>query len=111
MAIRPVDLQQVVVRATDVGRDSATPQQAAAAQQSHTAEQARRHERQAETVQTFEEAGAVLVRERQARSGQQDEPDKKKDQQAADEEGKTADVPFPGAVSRPPLGRHVDLQI
>ncbi|HEX6511112.1 MAG TPA: hypothetical protein VF157_02355, partial [Chloroflexota bacterium] len=74
MAIRPVDLQQVVMKSPDVTRDVAVQQQIAASQQTQTAEHTRRRAEQAETVQQMEEeAGAVLIRDRRPRSGEQQE--------------------------------------
>ena len=106
MAIRPVDLQQVVMKSPDVTRDVSVQQQAATAQQAHTAELTKRQAQQAETVQQFEEAGAVLIREREAGKDQRQQS-RKKDPEA---EAETAeDDVNPKAATPARLGRHVDL--
>jgi hypothetical protein len=105
MAIRPVDLQQVVMKSPDVTRDASVQQQAATAQQAHTTELAKRQAQQAETVQQFEEAGAVLIREREAR---QDQRQRSRKKEAEAEELAEEEVnPKSGSPAR--LGRHVDL--
>ncbi|HLQ33709.1 MAG TPA: hypothetical protein VK457_13565 [Chloroflexota bacterium] len=109
MAIRPVDLQQVVVKSLDVTRDTAAQQQAAGTQQAQTTEQANRRAHQAETVNEFDEAGAVLIRERQAR-GQQGEQREDEEQEQAEEEATVDGTSGKGAAPQVRLGRHIDLQ-
>lgn len=107
MAIRPVDLQQVVMKTPDVTRDTAAQQQAATVQQAQTAEVTKRQAQQAETVTQFEEAGAVLIREREGgRRGQERRPANDKDEAGASAENDDA-VPQNTTTGR--LGRHVDL--
>ena len=108
MAIRPVDLQQVVVKASDVTRDASGQQIAAAAQQTETAQQTNRHAQQAETVQDFEEAGAILIRDRQSR-GQNDQ-EAEDEEQAPEDESSEGSNQGKGAPPQLRLGRHIDLQ-
>ena len=105
--IRPVDLQQVVMKSPDVTRDTAAQQQAAGVQQSQFAAETKRQAQEAETVQQFDEAGAVLVRDRQQREGQP-EQDAEDHQQGQDGEDGAA-APAAGAP-QVRLGRHIDLQ-
>jgi hypothetical protein len=111
VSIRPVDLQQVVTRTTDVTREASTQQQAAASHQAQVADQTRRQAQQAETVQQFDEAGAVLVRDRRSGPGQQDQPEDQPKEEPAAEEEQAKGVVLSGGTARPPLGRHVDLHI
>ena len=105
MAIRPVDLQQIAIRTPDITHDTAAQQQAGLVQQGHAAEQTKRQAQQAETVQQFDEAGAVLIRERDARGGQQGaQQDGAKQQSQPEEEPGTAKEATPAR-----LGRHIDL--
>lgn len=107
MAIRPVDLQQVVMKSPDVTHDASAQLQAATTQQAHTAELAKRQAQQAETVQQFEEASAVLIREREAGKDQRQQSRKKDAEGEADASGEDDVNPKPGSLAR--LGRHIDL--
>ena len=106
MAIRPVDLQQVMVKGPDVTHDAAAQSQAATAQQAQTERTAKRQAEQAETVQQFEEAGAVLVRERQAGAGQQGQQEASSKREP-DADGAEAGTPKGTVQTR--LGRHIDM--
>jgi hypothetical protein len=108
MAIRPVDLQQAIVKAPDVTRDATVQQQAATAQQAHMAHETKRQADRAETVAQFEEAGAVLIRERQARGGEQQ--DQQQQEQDEPEGEASAEEAAAKAAAQAKLGRHVDLQ-
>jgi hypothetical protein len=107
VAIRPVDLQQVVMKSPDVTRDTAAQQQAATTLQAQATEVTKRQAQQAETVQQFEEAGAVLIRDRQSRGGQQEQQLEDSAKEQADTAAGEKDTPKGAAPTR--LGRHVDL--
>ena len=113
MAVRPVDLQQVVVKVTDVVRDASVQQQQLASSQQVTIEQGRRHAQRAETVQSFDEAGAAAIHERDPRSGHQT-PDDEQGEEAAEFAEETPVLSLAlgrsGKAARPRVGRHVDLQ-
>ena len=108
MAIRPVDLQQTIIKTQDVTRDVSSQQQAGVAQQAHTAAASKRQAEKAETVQHLEdEASAALVRERQARGGQQhDEQDGQPPREGETEEDEALTK---AAAAQARLGRHIDL--
>jgi hypothetical protein len=109
MAIRPVDLQQTIMKAPDVTRDVSSQQQGALAQQAHTAHDTKRQAERAETVAQFEdEAAAVLVRERDARDHQQQEQ-RKKNQQEGEADPLAEDAAAQAAAAQARLGRHIDL--
>ena len=109
MAIRPVDLQQALMKSPDVTRDASVQQQATVAHQAHTAEHTKRQAERAETVAQFDEADAVLIRERQARGGQQGE-EQPKDKQDGEADPAAEDAAAKAAVAQARIGRHVDLQ-
>ncbi|HLG74334.1 MAG TPA: hypothetical protein VK009_28280 [Chloroflexota bacterium] len=110
MAIRPVDLQQTIMKAPDVTRDVSVQQQSASAQQAHMAQDTKRQAERAETVAQFdEEAAAVLVRERDAGEGQQQSQQRKQKQEGeADPIAEEAAAKAAAAQAR--VGRHIDLQ-
>lgn len=108
MAIRPVDLQQTIMKSPDVTRDVSAQQQAATAQQAQIAEHTKRQAQAAETVAQFEEAGAVMIRERQSRGDQQDAEQQAKQQPEAEAEAEAETPAAKAAAAR--LGRHIDLQ-
>ena len=110
MALRPVDVQQVLAKLPDAMRDSATQQaQPAAAQQALAGDEARRHEQLAQTVHGFDESGMAAVHERNGQASQEQADDQERRE---DEQGDQAGAQAPG--SRAPqvrLGRHIDLQV
>lgn len=111
MAIRPIDLQQVLAATPDASRNTAAQQQAASAQQVHVDHDSKRHaEEAAETVQRFEEAGSAVIRDQRGQSGQQgadaDEDDQEQES-AEDEQAGAAQITSAPTVR---LGRHVDMQ-
>ena len=107
MAIRPVDLQQALVKAADVTRDASQSQQAAVAHQAHSAQDTKRQAERAETVAQFDETDTVLIRERQGRGGQQQAGDQRQQDAEADQAAEEAAAK---AAAQARLGRHVDLQ-
>ena len=112
MALRPIDLQQVMVKSVDVTRETVQQQQLAAATQENLAAQLKtRHAQKTETVQDFEEVGAAAIHERGPRSGG--------DGQAFDDEAGEQEQDAPPlapaqaalrGLPRPRVGRHVDVQ-
>jgi hypothetical protein len=113
MAIRPVDLQQVLTKLPDIGRDSATQQQQPlAAQHLLASEDAKRRQERAETVKSFEdEAGLAAVHERQ-QGGQQPHQESDSEEQAQAEPGDSPEGEAVAAAraAQARLGRHIDLQ-
>jgi len=114
MAIRPVDLQQVVVKSLDVTRDTAAQQQAAAAAQQNLAESLKKKAlERAETVSEPEEFGAAAVHDRGARSQQQAEDEEAEAEQQDPMEHAPINQQAANKVQamyRPRVGRHVDVQ-
>ena len=108
MALRPVDLQQVVMKAPDASRDPAAQNAAASAHQAQTAQHANKRAQQAETVQQFEEAGAILIRDRDSGNRQQQED--AEEQQAEAESFADEPNQMTGNAPQARLGRHIDLQ-
>jgi hypothetical protein len=114
MAIRPVDLQQVVAKSVDVTRDTAAQQQGAIAAQQTLAEQLKKRAiERTETVSQFdEEAATASVHERRERQRQQqDDPDRR---EGRGQEGPEPQAPInqqnaSKAVLQPRVGRHVDM--
>jgi len=111
MAVRPVDLQQVMVKLPDIGRDAASQQQQPVAVQHILAdEDAKRRQERAETVQQFDEAGMAAVHERDARENHENASanEQHDESQAETDEGAQA-VAAQAAQTR--LGRHIDIQV
>lgn len=112
MAIRPIDLQQVVLKSVDVARDQgAAQQQAAAAQQSLASDLSKRQDEKAETVQQFDEAGQAAIHDRGDRSAhsyQESEPQQGEagDEDPVAQQQQAANTGLP----RPRVGRHIDVQ-
>ncbi len=109
MAVRPVDLQQVVVKAPEVTRNEASQErQGTIAQQALAGEVAKAQDERRERVQQFEQAEGTLIREREARSGgRQAEARSEEDAEDAETAG---DQPVPQGARRPALGRHIDIR-
>ena len=115
MALRPVDLQQVMVKSVDVTRETAQQQQSAAAVQEGLATELKaRQEQKTETVQDFEEVGAAAVHERGPRSEQDQQADRRPAAEEQHDEDEGASLSATDAVlralPRPKVGRHVDVQ-
>ena len=107
MAIRPVDLQQTILKASDISRETTIQQEAGASQQMSATGLSKEHDHRAETVQQFDEAAATLIREREERQGQQQQ---RQDEANGRQESAIADQNPRAMVPRPKLGRHIDLQ-
>jgi len=112
MAMRPIDLQQVVVKSVDVARETVQQQQlAAAAQDTLVAQQHKRSQLKTETVQQFEEAGAAAIHERGARSGDSwQEPDPEEPADPQEDSVPQQQFNAKNGLPRPRVGRHVDVQ-
>jgi len=114
MALRPIDLQQVMVKSVDVTREASQQQQlAAAAQQNLAAQLKTRDAQKTEQVQDFDEVGAAAVHERQPRSGREDEPGDESSRETETEDEAVAANATAAALRglpRPKVGRHVDVQ-
>jgi len=112
MAMRPLDLQQVVVKSLDVARETVQQQQlAAAAQDTLAAQQHKRSQLKTETVQQFEEAGAAAIHERGARSGDsRQQPDTEEAEEPDQDVMVQQQVNAKNGLARPRVGRHVDMQ-
>ena len=113
MAIRPSDLQQVVVKSLDVTRDTAAQQQGVVASQQTLAEQLKRKAlERTETVQQFDEdAGAAAVHERDSRRQQhQEQESQARRQKPAIPDETKQEAAAKATVAQPRVGRHVDLQ-
>ncbi|MBV9120266.1 MAG: hypothetical protein JOZ39_06120 [Chloroflexi bacterium] len=112
MAIRPIDLQQAVVKSTDVTREASQQQQLAAAAQDNIAKRLElRHAQKTETVQQFDETGEAAVHERDARSGGDPRQQERQAQgQTAGNAAAQQNIQAKDGNPRPRVGRHVDMQ-
>jgi hypothetical protein len=111
MAVRPVDLQQVLVQLPEVGRDAATQQQQpAAAQQLLANEEAKRRQENAETVKQFDETGMAAVHERGQREDQEDASGDEQQAQGQAETDEESQAVAAARAAQARLGRHIDIQ-
>ena len=114
MAVRPIDIQQVMVKSVDVTREASQQQQLVAAAQENLAAQLKTRDAQkTETVQDFDEVGAAAVHDRRPRSGRDDQPgDESGAETEQDDAAASVDLAQASlrGLPRPKVGRHVDVQ-
>src|SRR5438309_7727151 len=112
MSIRPVDLQNILAKTLDVGREAGALQQQATAGQQLTAAQQSKHQQElTETVHGFDdETGPAAVNDREEQQRRQEEEQQEREEASTDGEpaGQLTTQQFAAGLRR--LGRHIDLQ-